>query len=105
MSTFLAGLLAIALWLVPTSAALAAPVAPELGVLPGLRGVFTGAAPELGVHDGTLPACPESPNCWVSQGDDEAHRIEPIEYSRDRDTVRDLLVKVLGVVPRTEVVT
>ncbi|PSR17105.1 DUF1499 domain-containing protein [filamentous cyanobacterium CCP3] len=101
MSTIFAGWLAIALWL--TSLTLpAAPLAPGLGALPGLS--FAGEAPALGVQDGQLSPCPKTPNCWVSQGADAAHAIAPIEYSRDRAAARDLLVKVLKVVPRTEVV-
>jgi uncharacterized protein (DUF1499 family) len=41
----------------------------------------------------------------VSQGSpDETHAIEPIAYSGDRADARDLLLKVLAVVPRTAVV-
>lgn len=103
MSTIFAGLLAIALWLtvaMPTAAA--APIAPGLGALPGLQ--FAGETPELGVKNGQLSPCPQTPNCWVSQGADEAHAIAPIEYTGNRATARDLLLKVLKVVPRTEVV-
>ncbi|PSN13146.1 DUF1499 domain-containing protein [filamentous cyanobacterium CCT1] len=103
MSTILAGWLAIALWLTSvTLPAPAPPLAPGLGALPGLS--FAGEAPELGVQNGQLSPCPQTPNCWVSQGADAAHAIAPIEYSRDRATARDLLLKVLKVVPRTEIV-
>lgn len=106
MSFLLSCLLAIALWLSPilTTSASAMSVSPSLAVLPGLKGVFAGSVPELGVDDGQLSACPASPNCVVSQDADESHAIAPIAYTSDRDTVRDVLVKVLGVVPRTEIV-
>jgi uncharacterized protein (DUF1499 family) len=107
MSFIFASLLAIALFLFPSfnSGAIAAPAATTVGTLPGLEGVFAGETPELGLKDGQLFPCPDKPNCVVSQGADETHQIEPISYTRDRDAARDLLVKVLGVVPRTEVVT
>lgn len=106
MSLILSCLLALALWafpvFVPTASATSLPT--SLGVLPGLEGVFAGDTPELGVQEGHLSACPSSPNCVVSQGGDESHKIAPIAYTGDRDTTRDLLIKVLGVVPRTEIV-
>lgn len=107
MIRILSCLLAIALWALPpgTLAAAAAPLPVSLGVLPGLEGVFAGEAPELGVTDGHLVACPSTPNCVVSQGADEQHDIAPITYSGDRDAVRETLLKVLSVVPRTEIVT
>ncbi len=77
-----------------------------LAVLPGLQGVFTGTPPDdLGVRTGTLAPCPPSPNCVTSQaGDDTAHAIDPIAYQGDRQTARATLLKVLGVVPRTEII-
>ncbi|HEY9889636.1 MAG TPA: DUF1499 domain-containing protein [Candidatus Obscuribacterales bacterium] len=100
-------LLTVVLWLAPLGGGseIAAPAAPTLGTLPGLGNVFAGETPTLGVKDGALAACPASPNCVVSQTADDAHYIEPIAYSRDRAAARDLLIKVLGVVPRTEIVT
>ena len=78
-----------------------------MAVLPGLQGVFTGTpSASLGVQEGHLSSCPVSPNCVVSQDaeDDAEHGIAPIAYSTDRETARDLLLKVLSVVPRTEVI-
>lgn len=51
-----------------------------------------------------LPACPTSPNCVVSQGADEKHAIDPISYHISREDARQTLIKVLSVVPRTEVI-
>ena len=77
----------------------------SMATLPGFNGVFTGTPAALGVEDGHLLSCPASPNCVVSQGEtDEEHGIAPIEYTSDRDTARELLLKVLTVVPRTEVI-
>ncbi|MEA5618521.1 DUF1499 domain-containing protein [Cronbergia sp. UHCC 0137] len=58
----------------------------------------------LGLESGNLAPCPASPNCVVSQNADSEHAIEPIFYHLDRDTVRKTLLKVLTVVPRTEVI-
>lgn len=62
------------------------------------------AASDLGVNNGHLAACPASPNCVVSQDGDAKHAIDPISYHVDRDRAQEALVKVLGVVPRTEVI-
>jgi uncharacterized protein (DUF1499 family) len=58
----------------------------------------------LGVNDGHLTACPASPNCVVSQDGDAKHSIDAIAYHVDREKARETLLKVLSVVPRTEVV-
>ena len=58
----------------------------------------------LGVTDNHLVSCPPSPNCVVSQNTDEKHAIDPISYQVDRDTAKETLLKVLTVVPRTQVI-
>ena len=58
----------------------------------------------LGITDNHLNSCPTSPNCVVSQNGDKKHTIEPIYYHVDRDKAKATLLKVLTVVPRTEVV-
>ena len=58
----------------------------------------------VGIENGHLSACPSSPNCVVSQDGDAEHAIEPIAYQSDRATAKETLLKVLSVVPRTEVV-
>ncbi|MDZ7959155.1 MAG: DUF1499 domain-containing protein [Aulosira sp. DedQUE10] len=62
------------------------------------------AASGLGVNNGHLSTCPASPNCVVSQDADAKHTIDPIAYHVDRDTAKKTLLKVLTVVPRTEVI-
>ncbi len=62
------------------------------------------ASPSLGVKDGYLFPCPQTPNCVVSQNADNTHAIAPIEYHTDLATARKTLLKVLSVVPRTEVI-
>lgn len=59
---------------------------------------------DVGVDHSHLSACPPSPNCVVSQDADPKHAIDPIVYHVDRDTARETLLKVLTVVPRTEVI-
>ena len=56
------------------------------------------------IDGGQLAPCPASPNCVVSQNADEEHQIEPISYHGDRANAKEALLKVLSVVPRTEVV-
>jgi uncharacterized protein (DUF1499 family) len=58
----------------------------------------------LGVSHDHLTSCPASPNCVVSQDADTKHTIDPITYHIDRNAARETLLKVLTVVPRTEVV-
>ncbi|PSB05279.1 DUF1499 domain-containing protein [Merismopedia glauca] len=62
------------------------------------------ASSNLGVKDGYLSACPNSPNCVVSQNADEAHSISPLVYHTDLAKAREILLKVLTVVPRTQAI-
>ena len=57
-----------------------------------------------GLTDGHLEPCPSSPNCVVSQDGDDEHAVDPISYTGDRSDVKEALLKVLSVVPRTEVI-
>ena len=99
-SVVLAGTIALSQMVVPTIIN----GATTFATLPGLDGVFTGTPAALGIEEDHLLSCPASPNCVVSQGEtDEEHGIAPIKYSSDRETARALLLKVLTVVPRTEV--
>lgn len=84
-----------------SSPAIAAPMA----VLPGLKGVFTGNPPaDIGIHNNQLLDCPDSPNCVSSNAKDDEHFIAPIEYTADRDAVRDKLVAIIKNQPRTEII-
>lgn len=77
-----------------------------MAVLPGLQGLLAGERPDnLGVKEGKLVSCPATPNCVVSQGGDEEHVIAPIAYESDRATARQNLIDILGIVPRTKIVT
>ncbi len=58
----------------------------------------------LGLNNGHLSSCPASDNCVVSQNADSKHAIDPIPYHVDRNAAKETLLKVLTVVPRTEVI-
>jgi len=64
----------------------------------------TSASWAVGMSNGSLTNCPASPNCVVSQGADAEHAIEPLTYHVDRNQARETLIKVLGVIKRTEIV-
>ncbi len=98
-----ASLLSLAMMFWPTASANALPPTP-MAAIPGLSSLFTGTQPDLGVRDGKLSPCPDSPNCVVSQNADADHKIAPLTYQTDRDTAREVVLKVLTVVPRTQVV-
>ncbi|MBD2681208.1 MULTISPECIES: DUF1499 domain-containing protein [Nostoc] len=69
-------------------------------ILPGA----TWAASSLGLNNGHLSSCPASNNCVVSQNADSKHAIDPIAYHIDRNAAKEILLKVLTVVPRTQVI-
>ena len=83
-------------WAIPSS---------QIAALPIVKNIFAGHAPDsLGVNEGHLSSCPNSPNCVLSQDADDSHLIDPIVYDTDLDTARETLLKVLTVVPRTQVI-
>lgn len=66
---------------------------------------FEGSVPtDLGVTDGKLKQCPPSPNCVVSQTEDETHYIKPLKYNSDRTSAYNNFLKILSVVPDTVIV-
>jgi uncharacterized protein (DUF1499 family) len=88
-------------WAVPSLAV----TTNHFAALPLVKNIFAGTPPDnIGVHDGLLTPCPASPNCVVTQDADEAHSIKPITYKTDLNTARETLLKVLTVVPGTEVI-
>lgn len=83
-------------WAIPSS---------QIAALPIVKNIFVGNSPDnLGVNDGHLSSCPDSPNCVLSENTDDAHLISPIAYNTDLDTARETLLKILTVVPRTQVI-
>jgi uncharacterized protein (DUF1499 family) len=70
-----------------------------MGMVFGLLGLIgcAGERPKnLGVQNGTLSACPSSPNCVSSQSSDERHRIAPLAFSGDPDAAFSGLRRILG---------
>ncbi|WP_442949739.1 DUF1499 domain-containing protein [Nostoc sp.] len=65
-----------------------------------LTGATWAASSGLGVDNGHLSSCPASNNCVVSQNADDKHAIDPIPYHVDHNAAREILLKVLTVVPR-----
>ncbi len=49
----------------------------------------------LGVINGTLAACPDSPNCVSSQAGDERHRIEPFATGGDPEAAFARLIEIV----------
>ncbi len=70
-------------------------------IIPTATWAFASA---MGIDRGHLSSCPTSDNCVVSQDADSKHAIDPIPYHVDRDKARETLLKVLTVVPRTQVI-
>ena len=56
-----------------------------IAALPGFKALFSGSRPSnIGVKEGRLAPCPKSPNCVVSQGDEDAeHAIAPLIFDSD----------------------
>ena len=61
----------------------------------------------LGVKNGSLAACPETPNCVCSQcpRENTEHFITPVSYSISEDSLRVLITEVLEEMARTKIVT
>ena len=90
-------------FIVPATA-WATPSSP-IAALPIVKNIFAGHVPDnLGVNKEHLSSCPDSPNCVLSQDADTAHSISPIVYDTDLDTAREALLKILTVVPRTQII-
>lgn len=69
---------------------------------------FSGTRPDnLGVKEGTLAACPSSPNCVSSQSpkEDAEHYIEPLTYSGSPDEAIAKLKSMITDMERTEMIT
>ena len=74
------------------------------GLIIASSSLFFGSALAAIDLNNRLEPCPSSPNCVVSANGDEEHQIDPITYQGDRATAKETLLKVLSVVPRTEVI-
>ena len=68
-----------------------------MGILSILLTACAGERPaNLGAKDGSLAACPASPNCVSSQAGDERHRIAPLAFTGDPDAAFARLKQVLA---------
>lgn len=68
-----------------------------MGIISTLLAGCIGERPtNLGVKDGRLTACPLSPNCVLSQADDERHRIAPLAFTGAPDAALTRLKQVLA---------
>ena len=56
------------------------------------------------VMDGRLAACPDAPNCVMSQADDPRHRIEPLTYTGDLAAAMRILEAVVAAMPGARIV-
>lgn len=64
---------------------------------------FSGTRPlNLGVHDGSLAACPATPNCVSSQSPDADHTIAPITYASAPEAAFARLKAVVEAQPRVK---
>ncbi len=66
----------------------------------------TGSRPaDLGAQNGRLRPCPDRPNCVSSQSEEPKHAICPLSYQGTRTDASQRLLKLLGSMPRVQVVT
>ena len=71
-----------------------------------LGGCMSMRPKDLGVTGGRLKACPDSPNCILSQAEgDPAHYLAPIKYDFDDKTAYDRVIKVINSMERTKIIT
>ncbi|MYL30677.1 MULTISPECIES: DUF1499 domain-containing protein [Halobacillus] len=61
--------------------------------------------PYLGVKDGQLAACPSSPNCVSTQTDQQDKKMDPLPFSEDLETSKQVIKEVLHQMERTTVET
>ena len=78
-----------------------------LAIYIGLVAVNRNSKPngKIGLQaDGTLAACPDSPNCVSSFVEDEVHGMEPISFEGSSSECFELVKRVLAEMPRMRVV-
>jgi uncharacterized protein (DUF1499 family) len=65
----------------------------------------SGTAPDnLGIKDGSLAACPDSPNCVNSQASDAQHAIEPLPLKGSPEQTQAHLKALLSEEPQVRLV-
>ena len=66
----------------------------------------SGSRPEnLGLKNNLLAACPESPNCVLSQKSDPKHQIQPIRYTDSLEDAKERLYQVIQSMKDTRIIT
>ncbi|RDY70245.1 DUF1499 domain-containing protein [Halobacillus sp. SY10] len=61
--------------------------------------------PYIGVKNGRLSDCPKSPNCVSTQTDQEEKKMTALAFSKDLETTKSVIKKVLSEMERTAVET
>jgi uncharacterized protein (DUF1499 family) len=70
-----------------------------------LLSACSGTAPDnLGIKDGSLAACPDSPNCVNSQASDAQHAIEPLPLKGSPEQTQAHLKALLSEEPQVRLV-
>ncbi|WP_432467545.1 DUF1499 domain-containing protein [Agarivorans sp. Z349TD_8] len=65
----------------------------------------SGSAPMLGVHQQLLQACPDSPNCVISQAANDGNYIQPLVYQGTMLQAQQRLLQILKAEKRSHIVT
>lgn len=61
--------------------------------------------PYLGVKDGRLAECPSSPNCVSTQAGQQDKKMDPLPFSKDLETSKQVMKEVLHQMERTTIET
>ena len=68
--------------------------------------MFAGKRPNnLGIRDGNLAACPNTPNCVLSQSSDAEHSIKPLTYNSTPSEAMANLKSVIQAMKKTKIIT
>jgi len=71
----------------------------------GIRLMPPSKSSERGVVEGKLAGCPSSPNCVSTESADVKHRINPLTFMGSLEDAREKLIRIVGQMPRTSLVT
>ena len=71
----------------------------------GIRLMPPSKSSERGVVEGKLAGCPTSPNCVSTESTDVKHRINPLTFTGSVENAREKLIRIVGQMPRTSLVT
>jgi len=71
----------------------------------GIRLMPPSKSRKRGVVEGKLAGCPASPNCVSTESKDVKHRINPLTFTGSVENAREKLIRIVGQMPRTSLVT